>query len=70
MYAPGRRSARVERILVPVQPSCTTVHEQLASVALAVADRAYVLESGRLVTEGPADEVADDPRVIEAYLGA
>ncbi len=44
--------------------------EQLASVALAVADRAYVLESGRLVTEGPADEVADDPRVIEAYLGA
>ncbi len=44
--------------------------EQLASVALAVADRAYVLESGRLVTEGPADAVADDPRVIEAYLGA
>jgi branched-chain amino acid transport system ATP-binding protein len=34
-----------------------------------VADRAYVLESGRLVTEGPAATVARDPRVIEAYLG-
>jgi branched-chain amino acid transport system ATP-binding protein len=44
--------------------------EQLASVALTVADRAYVLESGRLVTDGPADEVANDPRVIQAYLGA
>ncbi len=44
--------------------------EQLAGVALAVADRAYVLESGALVTQGDADEVARDPRVIEAYLGA
>ena len=43
--------------------------EQLAAVALAVADRAYVLESGRLVTEGPAATVARDPQVIEAYLG-
>ena len=44
--------------------------EQLASVALTLADRAYVLESGRLVTDGRADEVANDPRVIQAYLGA
>ncbi len=44
--------------------------EQLASVALEVADRAYVLESGAVVIEGPADQVAEDPRVVEAYLGA
>ena len=43
--------------------------EQNAKRALAVADRAYVLELGRVVLAGPAAEVAADPRVIQAYLG-
>ncbi|MDQ3491458.1 MAG: ABC transporter ATP-binding protein, partial [Acidobacteriota bacterium] len=32
-------------------------------------DRAYVLETGRIVMEGISKEVAQDPRVKEAYLG-
>jgi branched-chain amino acid transport system ATP-binding protein len=44
--------------------------EQNARAALQVADHGYVLETGDLVLEGPADELADDPRVIETYLGA
>lgn len=43
--------------------------EQNANMALQLADRAYVLETGRVVIEGPADEVLADPRVQEAYLG-
>ncbi len=44
--------------------------EQNARAALEVADHGYVLETGDLVLEGPADQLADDPRVIETYLGA
>ena len=44
--------------------------EQNAAMALEVAERAYVIESGRLVVEGPAKELAEDPRVRAAYLGA
>ncbi|MEV4564351.1 ABC transporter ATP-binding protein [Nonomuraea sp. NPDC049421] len=43
--------------------------EQNARLAFDLCSRAYVLESGRLVTEGPCDELADDPRVASAYLG-
>ncbi len=43
--------------------------EQNARQALRVADRAYVLETGGVVLEGPAARVAADPRVREAYLG-
>lgn len=43
--------------------------EQNARAALRVADYAYVLETGQIAMEGPAAELADDPRVIEAYLG-
>ncbi len=43
--------------------------EQNAKAALKIADRAYVLESGRVTLEGPAHELAEDSRVIEAYLG-
>lgn len=44
--------------------------EQNAHLALEIADRAYVLETGSVVMEGPANEVAKNPRVKEAYLGA
>lgn len=43
--------------------------EQNAAIALSVADRAYVLETGRVVLEGPAREVLADPEVQKAYLG-
>ena len=43
--------------------------EQNANMALKIAHRGYVLETGRLVLEGPAAELIQDPRVKEAYLG-
>ena len=43
--------------------------EQDVLVALDAADRAYVLENGRVVLSGPAAEVKDDPGVRKAYLG-
>ncbi|QEY61753.1 ABC transporter ATP-binding protein [Metapseudomonas lalkuanensis] len=43
--------------------------EQNARAALRVADYAYVLETGQIAMQGPAAQLADDPRVIEAYLG-
>jgi branched-chain amino acid transport system ATP-binding protein len=43
--------------------------EQNAKKALAIADRAAVLELGRVVLQGDVDAVAADPRVKEAYLG-
>jgi branched-chain amino acid transport system ATP-binding protein len=44
--------------------------EQNARAALEVADHGYVLETGAIALEGPADQLAGDPRVIETYLGA
>ena len=44
--------------------------EQNAFKAPAVADRAYVLEQGRIVKEGRASDVAADPAVRDSYLGA
>jgi branched-chain amino acid transport system ATP-binding protein len=43
--------------------------EQDVAMALDVAARAYVLESGRIALTGPADEVERDPAVRRAYLG-
>jgi branched-chain amino acid transport system ATP-binding protein len=44
--------------------------EQMANQALAVADRAYVLETGRITLEGKGAELRRDPKVRAAYLGA
>ena len=44
--------------------------EQNARAALAVADHGYVLEMGEISLHGPAAQLAQDPRVIDTYLGA
>jgi branched-chain amino acid transport system ATP-binding protein len=43
--------------------------EQNAQMALSIANRGYVLETGKVVLEGPADDLLDNPVVQEAYLG-
>ena len=43
--------------------------EQNANAALGFADHAYVMETGTVALDGPAAEIAADPRVREAYLG-
>jgi len=47
----------------------TLLVEQNARAALQVSDYGYVLETGDLVLEGPAPELARNPRVIDTYLG-
>ena len=44
--------------------------EQNVRAALEVVDRLVLLERGRVVLEGPAAQVGNDPRIAEAYLGA
>jgi branched-chain amino acid transport system ATP-binding protein len=43
--------------------------EQNANAALKHSDRGYVLETGAVILEGTAAEIASNPRVREAYLG-
>lgn len=43
--------------------------EQNAKMALSIADRAYVLETGNITISGDAKELLNDPRVKKAYLG-
>ncbi|OPF92566.1 ABC transporter ATP-binding protein [Rhodopseudomonas palustris] len=43
--------------------------EQNAAAALEIADRGYVIETGRIVHTGPAEELLTDPKVKAAYLG-
>ena len=44
--------------------------EQNAKMALSVADRAYVLETGRIAMDGKASDLLEDDRIRKAYLGA
>ena len=44
--------------------------EQNANMALGIADRAYVLETGKISLEGPADAIKANAEVKKAYLGA
>ena len=44
--------------------------EQNANMALQVADRAYVLETGKIIMDGNANDLMNDERVRKAYLGA
>lgn len=59
------------RVIRQVNAEGTTILlvEQNAHMALEVAHRAYVLETGNIILEGPADEVAKNPKVVKAYLG-
>ncbi len=59
------------RVLKELNETGTTilVVEQNAHLALRYAHRAYVLETGRIVMEGPAHQLAQDPEVKKAYLG-
>jgi branched-chain amino acid transport system ATP-binding protein len=43
--------------------------EQNAQMALSIADRGYVMETGRITLEGNSQELLENPQVIEAYLG-
>ena len=45
------------------------VVEQNASLALNLADHAYVLETGRIVLDGPAEEIRGDDAVRRSYIG-
>lgn len=58
-------------IIKEVSASGTTVLlvEQNAKKALSIADRAYVLETGRIVLEGDAKELLNDDSIKKAYLG-
>lgn len=58
-------------IIEEVSKSGTTVLlvEQNAKKALAIADRAYVLETGKIVLEGDADQLMNDDSIKKAYLG-
>ena len=58
--------------ITEVNRSGTTILlvEQNAKMALTVSNRAYVLETGSVVLEGPAADLLDNEQVREAYLGA
>lgn len=58
-------------IIAEINKQGTTILlvEQNANMALRIAHRAYVLETGRVVLSGPAQKLREDPRVKSAYLG-
>ncbi len=62
---------KIFEIIVEINRSGTTIMlvEQNASMALSVAKRAYVLETGSVVLSGSAGDLARDPEVRRAYLG-
>jgi branched-chain amino acid transport system ATP-binding protein len=62
---------QVFRIIADIRARGTTVLlvEQNAHMALSVADRGYVLESGRVLVSGKPDVLWNDPKVRAAYLG-
>lgn len=63
--------SQVFDIIKQIHKSGTTVLlvEQNANMALSIADRAYVLETGRIVMTGTGSELASSPEIKKAYLG-
>ena len=66
-----RMVTQVYDILAELKAQGTTILlvEQNARAALKVADRGYVLETGRIILDGTAADLRDDPEVQRAYLG-
>jgi branched-chain amino acid transport system ATP-binding protein len=66
-----RMVTQVYEILAELKAAGTTILlvEQNARAALKVADRGYVLETGRIILDGTAAELREDPEVQRAYLG-
>jgi branched-chain amino acid transport system ATP-binding protein len=64
--------AEIFAVVRALKEAATTILlvDQNAHAALAVADRAYVLEAGRVALCGTGRELCDDPRVRVSYLGA
>ncbi len=62
---------KIFEIVVEINKAGTTIMlvEQNASMALSIAHRAYVLETGEVVLSGDAKELAENPEVRKAYLG-
>ena len=68
--APALRQEVFRALAQLHQEGCTLLLvEQNARAALKLAQYAYVLETGRVVLEGPAHELAEDPQVRRAHLG-
>jgi hypothetical protein len=67
-----RLSAEVYERIADINAKGVTVLlvEQNTVLALEVAQRAYVIENGHIVLDGPARDLPRHPRVREAYLGA
>ncbi len=61
---------RLFEVLIGLRDRGTTIllAEQNAKRALEAADRAYVLEAGKVTIEGEASRLATDPKIVEAYL--
>ena len=62
---------RVLELIATINKQGTSVFmvEQNASLALRIAHRGYVLQTGRIVLEGPAPQLLADPAIRDAYLG-
>ncbi|KKK37403.1 amino acid ABC transporter ATPase [Mesobacillus campisalis] len=63
--------ADIFKIIKEINQSGTTVLlvEQNARQALKISDYGYVLETGKMVADGKAQDLLNDPRIMEAYLG-
>ena len=72
MLAMGRALMSSPKLLMLDEPSmglAPILVEQNAQAALSVADRGYVLETGKIVTSGTGSELLNSPAIKKAYLG-
>jgi ABC-type branched-subunit amino acid transport system ATPase component/ABC-type branched-subunit amino acid transport system permease subunit len=58
----------ITRVQKELDATLIVVEHDLPMV-LSISDRVYCMEAGRVIAEGPPDEVRNDPRVISSYLG-